>query len=252
MQLTPRKWKCEGNKDHIVIEIAFDAADIAAASAVADAKVKYINVHNPGGIRRAPEVIRNRIIAGKLADAAVAELLHHRIDKSSLTQLITVNEYDKTRSDGFEHPDPYDLELLRQGQSKPETIEVRSSFSYKLAPPDKIVKKLSIYGWYTSANKPIEPPRDWYWQVIYYLRPRDIPLDNGPPVSIFEEELVTGRLIGYVVGGASRALLELKGSNRSDQDKACYRAISPICGGLDYWGMITAMLNVFPPVNNRS
>lgn len=250
MQFTPRKWKCEGNIDHYVIEVSFDASDIADAVHVADAKVQFINVHNPGGIKRPPEIIRNRIIAGKLADAAVAALLKLRIAKSNLTQVFDVNEYDKNRNDGFQHPDPYDLELTRQGEAS-QTIEVRSSFSYKLAPVDKIVKKLSIYGWYTSENKPAEPPRDWYWQVIYYLRPRDVAQGNGPSVDIFEDELAKGTVVGYVVGGASRELLLTEGEYRNDQDGACYRAITPICGGLDYWGMVTAMFGIAKPEGRR-
>lgn len=157
----------------------------------------------------------------------------------------SVNEYDKTRTDGFEHPDPYDLELNKPGST--QTIEVRSSFCYRLAPPDKIVKKLSIYGWYTSANKPAEPPRDWYWQVIFYLRPCDIPQESGPAVRIFEDELEKGELIGYIVGGASRELLETIGVSRTDQDNAWYRAITPICAGLDYLGMSQAMFGIATP-----
>lgn len=243
MRFSAKKWKCEGDKDHVVIEVAFDASDIKAASDVADAKVGFINVHNPGGIRRSPSVIRNRIIAGKLADAAVADLLNQRIAKSGLP--FSVNEYDKFRTDSFAHPDPYDLELVKPGNT--ETIEVRSSFCYRLAPPDKIVKKLSVYGWYTSANKPVEPPRDWYWQVIYYLRPRDIPREEGPAVRIFEDELEKGALVGYIVGGASRELLDTIGVSRPDQDNAWYRAITPICAALDYWGMVGAMLGIARP-----
>jgi hypothetical protein len=243
VKFSAKKWKCEGDKDHVIIEVVFDANDIKAASAVADAKVNFINVHNPGGICRPPHVIRNRIIAGKLADAAVAELLNQRIAQLGLS--FSVNEYDKTRMDGFEHPDPYDLELNKPGST--QTIEVRSSFCYRLAPPDKIVKKLSIYGWYTSANKPAEPPRDWYWQVIFYLRPCDIPQESGPAVRIFEDELEKGELIGYIVGGASRELLETIGVSRTDQDNAWYRAITPICAGLDYLGMSQAMFGIATP-----
>lgn len=241
MKFALRTWQCDSNQGHAVIEVAFDAQDIDGACKVADAKVQFINVHNPGGIRRAPAVIRNRIVAGKLADAAVSTLLRSRINKSGLAQVVCVTEYDQTRNDGFQLPDPYDLELHRNGQATPETIEVRSSFSYRLAPPDKIVKKLSIYGWYTSANKPAEPPRDWYWQVIYYLRPRDIAQDDGPDVGIFEDALEKGELNGYIVGGASRDLLVTQGTTRTDQDGAWYRAISPICSGLDCLEMLTAM-----------
>lgn len=48
VKFSAKKWKCEGDKDHVIIEVVFDANDIKAASAVADAKVNFINVHNPG------------------------------------------------------------------------------------------------------------------------------------------------------------------------------------------------------------
>lgn len=248
MKFQPLTWKCERGNDHVVIKTTFEQQDIAAAMVVADAKVNYINVHSPGGIQRHPTVIRNRIIAGKLADAAVCRLIRHRIKASNLEQMFSVSEYDAVRTDGFQYADPYDLELLRHGQPEAETIEVRSSFSYRLAPVENIVKKLSIYGWYTSYNKPVEPPRDWYWQVIYYLRPQDCPQDGGPSVGIFEEELDRGEVIAYVVGGASRALLQATGVTRKDQDEAYYQAITPICDGFDYWGMVKAMFGVSKPI----
>lgn len=247
MKLSDLTWKCANNKSHTVIKVEFDATDIKMAGTVADAKVAYINVHTPGGISRPSNVIRNRIIAGKLADAAVAELLNHFIAKSSLP--FSVTEYDQSRTDAFQNPDPYDLEIMKSGGSISQKIEVRSSFCYRLAPPDKIVQKLSIYGWYTSHNKPIEEPRDWYWQVIYYLRPEDIEQANGPSVGIFEVELSKEKLIGYIVGGASYELLKAKGQTRSDQDNAFYWAISPICDGMDCFDMIAAMLGVVRPTS---
>jgi hypothetical protein len=245
MKFSELAWKCANNKNHTVIRVEFDAADIKIASTVADAKVAHINVHTPGGITRPPNVIRNRIIAGKLADAAVAELLSHFVAKSVLP--FSVSEYDKSRTDAFQNPDPYDLEISNSGSSICQTIEVRSSFCYRLAPPDKIVQKLSIYGWYTSQNKPIEEPRDWYWQVIYYLRPKDIPQATGPSVGIFEDEIAKGKLTGYIVGGASYELLKTKGAARSDQDNAWYWAISPICEGMDCFDLVAAMLGITRP-----
>lgn len=244
MKFSLKSWRCDDVKNQDVVEVTFDASDIDVAAKVADAKVKFINIHNPSGIKRPQNVIRNRIIAGKLADAAVARLLQDRIIKLGLAGVVTIDEYDQIRSDDFENPDPYDIRLVRSGQPEAETIEVRSSFCYRLAPPEKIVQKLSIYGWYTSANKPIEAPRDWYWQVIYYLRPSDIPHSDGPRVRIFEDALRGGELVGFIVGGADKALLEASGVNRSDQDGASYRAISPICSGLDFWQIINKMFGI--------
>lgn len=248
MKFTPKIWACDDGKQHCVIEVNFDKSDIVAATDVADAKVKFINVHNPGGIKRDSSVIRGRIIAGKLADAAVAALLERQIKKSGLCETYDIREYDKVRADGFENPDPFDLELTKHNKQF-QTIEVRSSFSYRLAPAEKIIKKLSIYGWYTSANKAAESQRDWYWQVVYYLRPSDIPQSGNLDVPVFETELEKGALVGYVVGGASCSLLNAHGISREDQDGANYRAISPICNGFDYWGMVTAMFGITKTVS---
>jgi len=228
MKIKSIKWPGSGKSAHSVVEVIFDSQDIDSAIAIADAKVNYINVHNPGGIHRSPEVIKNRIIAGKLADSAVLAMIKQCIIHWGLADSFVVREYDQNRTDGFKNPDPYDLELVDLKCGMMKTIEVRSSFCYKLSPVQKIIEKLSVYGWYTSANKPVEHPRDWYFQVIYYLRPRDIASEQGLNIKVFEDQLDAGCVTAYVVGGASRLLLEDKGLDRKDQDGASYRAIFPV------------------------
>ncbi|MGX9717099.1 hypothetical protein ACWYXJ_23015 [Janthinobacterium lividum] len=226
----------------MVTEVTFDVNDINSAVIVANSKLAFINAHNPGGILRSPDVIKNRIIAGKLADTAVLEMISQCIDHWGLRSSYEVKEYDQYRNDNFENPDPYDLELLNLKTQTTQSIEVRSSFCYRLAPVMKIVEKLSIYGWYTSANKQIEPPRDWYFQVIYYLRPRDIPSEHNLELGVFEDQLESGIVTGYVVGGASQEFLKTNGILRTDQDGASYRAISPICRASDCTSMLNAVL----------
>ncbi|MND26709.1 hypothetical protein D3C76_139760 [compost metagenome] len=242
MRIKSTKWPCHGIGNHSVVEARFSDKDIDSALAIADAKVQFINAHNPGGIRRSPEVIRNRIVAGKLADSAVLTMIEECINYWGLAESLSVREYDKNRVDGFKNPDPYDLELVNLKTGKVETIEVRSSFCYKLAPAKKIIEKLSVYGWYTSANKPVEPPRDWYFQVVYYLRPKDVSSNNDLALNVFEEQIEAGAVTAYVVGGASRQLLEAKGVDRKDQDGASYRAISPVCQASDCIKMLKAVL----------
>jgi hypothetical protein len=226
----------------VVTEVTFDHSDIDRARQIAVAKVNHINSHNPGGIRRPPHVIEIRIIAGKLADFAVREMIGQCIHHWDLGAAFRLDEYDSGRTDNFENPDPYDLELTNLTSRQSQTIEVRSSFSYRLKPVTKIAEKLSIYGWYTSANKPIEPERDWYFQVVYYLRPRDVPDEYGIPVPVFEDQLETGSVTAYVVGGANQELLQQKGIDRTDHDGANYRAIFPICKGQDCSSMLHAIL----------
>ena len=239
MKFQQLKWHCADDSPHYVIEVSFDKVDISKAQEIANTKISYINVHAPSGLKRSNEVIKNRIIAGKLADHGVQRLIQHRIAELHLPCSIT--EYDATRVDDYKNPDPYDL-LLTMPEGE-QTIEVRSSFSYLLAPSRKIIEKLSVYGWYTSGNKPCETQRDWYWQVVYYLRPRDIQLNNNSPVTgVFEDKIDQGEVTGYIVGGATQQLLQTKGRSRKDQDGADYVAISPICSALDCISMLSAML----------
>lgn len=239
MKLTGKKWKCVKGNPFYVVETVFEQQEIVEAIGVADQKIDHINIHNPGGIVRSQDVIHSRIVAGKLADGAVYELLKRQIENSKLDA--TIIEYDQIRTDGFKHVDPYDLALLKPGDVK-ELIEVRSSFSYRLAPVSNIINKLSIYGWYTSHNKPVESIKDWYWQFIYYMRPIDIDDRTIDGMPIFEEQLRKNSVTGYVVGGANRQHLEQHGRTRKDQDGAFYQSLSPICrGGLDYFNMINLM-----------
>jgi len=242
MQLTGKKWKCVNGNPFYVVETVFEQKEILNAIKIADQKIDYINVHNPGGIVRSSDVIRSRIIAGKLADNAVYELLKRRIVQSKLDA--EVIEYDQIRSDGFKCVDPYDLALIKPGE-KEELIEVRSSFSYRLKPVTNIINKLSIYGWYTSYNKPKEPVKDWYWQFIYYMRPIDINDETRKKIPIFEEELKKNSVTGYIVGGSNRQHLEQHGQTRKDQDGAFYQSLTPISNdGLDYFDMINLMFGM--------
>lgn len=244
MKFQTKKWSCGNNRPHNVIKVIFEDEDIFRAQKVANAKLEYIDVHSPSGNIRQTKVIKNRIIAGKLADASVARLIQNRINKQGSAVPYGIEEYDQSRTDDFKQPDPYDL-LLTTPKGHTQTIEVRSSFSYLLARPELIIQKLSIYGWYTSTNKPKETPRDWYWQVIYYLRPRDIPQGNSHfKVDVFEDQIDDGEIVGYVVGGASRHVFEERGEDRKDQDKALYKAITPICSGLDCMELMNVMLPI--------
>lgn len=246
MRFKHLKWGCTEGREYSVFRVSFDANDINTALAIANSKMHYINIHSPGGVRRSPEIIRSRIVAGKLADAAVFRLINGMIRKYNLSSRYAVHEYDSDRTDGFRNPDPYDLTL--ESASDIEEIEVRSSFSYRLRNPDRIIQKMSIYGWYISANKPAEAPRDWYWQVMYHLRPNDLAReDNWPDIAVFENQLNVNEVTGYIVGGSSREALQNYGATRRDQDGALYQAITPICGGMDVWEMISAMLGIPKP-----
>lgn len=248
MRLSPKKWPDQQGNDHWIVNVAFDEADVLRAQETARAKVKHVNVHSPGGIHRTQTVIENRITAGKLADLAVLSLIKRSIEKFNLKDRFSAFEYDAQRTDNYRDPDPYDLLLTDSSNSQKSAIEVRSSFCYMLPDPILIINKLSIYGWYTSANKAVEPPKDWYWQVIFHSRPEDIPEPNrvAVPIPVFEQTLRDFSTTCIVVGGSTHAALKANGVVRSDQDKASYQSIFPISKGLDVKQMLDGMLERNP------
>jgi hypothetical protein len=222
--------------------VNFDQNDINQAAAIAAQKLAHINIHSPAGRPRPPQVIRSRIIGGKLADAAVKEWLQQRITMRASGH--NLYEYDLIRDDNFVNPDEFDLCLAKDGE-EPTDIEVRSSFCYRLAPVDNMLNKFSIYGWYTTRTKANEHHHDWYWQFVYYLRPRDISRQHGwPQIPVFDDHVDAGSVTGYIVGGASKAMLEDKtrSSIRGDQDGAFYESISPICAGEDAADLAALMI----------
>ncbi len=230
MRLNPLVWQC-GDHTHDVVRVDFDAADIREADRIGRLKVPYMNNHDPAGIPRPPEVVRIRAVAGKLADAAFREHVQAQIIAQGLG--LHVEEYDAIRTDNFQHGDLYDFRILDGGQER--FVEVRSSFSYRVPAAERIVRSLSIYGWYVTAHHS-EPHRDFYWQFMWYWRPQNKPRQpKWPNVPIFEDQLNAGAVHGYLVGGATRDMLDdpAISSVRADQDGADYQAVCPICRGYD-------------------
>jgi len=243
MILLQQVWHCPDGHSHNVIQVDFEDIDIKRAVWIADQKLQFVNVHSPGGVVRLPAIIRNRIISGKLADHAVKYLINSTIASRGLS--LVIQEYDEVRVDSWRNPDLFDLQISSPASHR--DIEVRSSFSYILPLPERIIQRLSIYGWYVSGNKPSEPPRDFYWQVIYHMRPRDISKQaTWPDVPVFEDQLDAGLVRGYIVGGATKELLNDRSVAvvRSDQDRAFYQSIWPICLGMDVLGILNATLTL--------
>ncbi|OMO20925.1 hypothetical protein [Vibrio lentus] len=242
MQIRPEKWSF-GNqsKDFLIGVVTFCHADIAAAADIVEKKIKYVDVHSPAGVARNIDVIRSRLLAGKLADHAVAGLIEKAIKKKGID--CRVQEYDAIRDDDFKKPDPYDLALVSEGGFF--ELEVRSSFCYKLAPLENIINKLSSYGFYTTRTKQHEPPKDYYWQVVFYNVPNDLINTEGrlDSVELFENDVINENLVAYVVGGGPRSLFESENAViRSDQDGAFYHSISPIKNGLDCGQLVNLIL----------
>lgn len=224
--------------------MAFDEADIERAKQIARAKLDFTDVHSPGGQIRSRAVVYSRIVAGKLADAAVAAIIRGGLDQTDFPA--EVIEYDAIRTDGYREPDEFDLQV-RLGDITRD-VEIRSSFSYRVWTPPRMLHAMSVYGWYTSGSKAVEPHREYYWQVLYHLRPEDIQFaaDAKPPwpmLKTFEDAVRQRDVSAYVVGGATRTLLsdDARACVRRDQEGAEYRAIHPAATAFDVDEMVQAL-----------
>lgn len=228
MLLTEQSWPAAESRSHGIIQVDCDPSDIERARYYADLKLATVNPHGPGGLLRNKQVVRNRLTAGKLADAAVGAWLQQACAMHpALPSGTVLLEYDRVRTDEFQYPDPYDLALLTP-EGVLRSMEVRASFSYRVGRPSTIARKLSLYGWYSTHNKAMEPEKDGYWQAFFYARPEDLPAPEGfAQIPVFEDCLNQGKVTLYLVAGASRALLERIGQTRKDQDQAEYWAIYP-------------------------
>lgn len=232
MKLTPGTWQSTiTGKKFIVGIVQFEFSDIERAKAIVNKKISHVDIHSPAGVKRSRDVIYSRLLAGKLADHAVEFLLKSCIAKNSLNYKI--QEYDSVRNDNFLHPDPYDILII--GQSLSYELEVRSSFCYLIKEEKLLIDKLSIYGFYTSRTKSFEPPKDYYWQVVFYNKPKDlVQTEDFSAATIFEDDIINGCLEAYIVGGGPRSMFQSdKAVIRSDQDGAYYHSIFPISNGYD-------------------
>ncbi len=232
MKLTPGTWQSTTTGKIFVVGIVqFESIDIERATFIVNKKISHVDIHSPAGIKRSRDVIFSRLLAGKLADHAVEFLLKSCISKNDLNYKI--QEYDSVRNDNFLNPDPYDILIV--GSNFNYEIEVRSSFCYRLKDKELLIDKLSSYGFYTSRTKTFEPPKDFYWQVVFYNKPRDlVQLGDFSAATIFEDDIINGCLEAYIVGGGPRSMFQSDTAViRSDQDGAYYHSIFPISNGYD-------------------
>lgn len=232
MKLTTETWTNAGFGKHFVTRVDFDASDIGEAFNIAKAKLFHTNSYDPNGVAREHRVMESRLVAGELADQAVLSILNDFY--LSNNQQYDAIEYDSIRQDNFTNSAPYSI-LIRHLGNSIKTVEVRSSFCYRLPDPRMMISKLSTYGWYTSYGKPAEDPKDIYFQAFYHLRPQSIEkLAQWPDIPEFENCLRQGKVSIYVVGGADKVLLQNAGVvKKDDADGAFYQAIYPANTGYD-------------------
>lgn len=191
------------------VRVSFNEEDIARARHLAARKVNLVDIHSPGGDRRSHDVRLRRLVAGKLADHAVAQLLTLYYARNA--PLFWVQEYDDVRTDQFKQPDPWDLRCIDpKGNSR--MVEVRSSFVHRLNNAERLWThpRQSLLGPYRTAAKSMEAAKDLFWQVAF-LR---VPVDEGDrgfnlP---FQGDARDLPLDAYVMGGGESELFDRIGT----------------------------------------
>lgn len=192
---------------------------------IADVTYANYNPNNPSGNTRSKSTIRNKVIYGKLAELFLKEIIDEEIKKQNINGRI-LESNDETVSFDFETHS--DIELDRDGEKY--IIEVRSSFPYRPI-PEVIKVHFDILGWYTTANKSKEEPKDFYMRILFPF-----------PEQEMQEKIEHGFDLCFV-GGATRDLLNSKGVWKNlKQRGATYRVIQPICAALDSKQMLDEIL----------
>jgi hypothetical protein len=214
-----------------VVRVDFSSDDLASAVRIAEAKAPYVAAAAPNGRRRSPEVQLRRLVAGKLADHAVLNWLRHYANHRELEYDIL--EYDEVRDDEFRNPDLWDAELINRKTGECRLVEIRSSFVHFIKDPASLLDNVnqSVLGWYVTQNKSHEPRRDFYWQVAFFMRPLDVPVESARKgIPVFRGQLGEDQVFAYIMAGATRD--DLKSPTAQDvtnrADGAVYRSISPM------------------------
>ncbi|MEG8026203.1 hypothetical protein QP162_20855, partial [Sphingomonas aurantiaca] len=207
----------------------FDREDLDRARQIALQKVDSVNINSPGGSPRTREVRLRRLVAGKLADHAVKEVLERYFRRFARNW--SVEEFDEVRQDNFLYPDPWDLRCFDQ-EEHVRLVEVRSSFVHWLKEIDTLRKlpKQSLLGPYATSSKIAEAQKDLFWQVAFFNIPDDERSGSGN-ASFFGDHR-DGTIQAVVMGGGERDLFERTGTvQREIAEGAAYLTIRPMSAG---------------------
>jgi hypothetical protein len=194
-----------------------------------------VNINDPSGVPRdvakrvakcsggvIAEKIFNDFLAGRMRDEAKI--------KSKLSEIelfVPPADYSKGQ---------IDLILRSRVDKKPILrVEVRSSFSYKTASIDNVVRyAMSLLGPYITTTKPFEETKDFHVTVIHRVDPAEL-LSRSRKQGIDS----------YVVGGGTKQMFQdskLRNIDDLYQKGAAYMTIKPMWKGLDAYNVVESII----------
>ena len=227
MKIEPIKIDCNG-KIHKIVKYHLTQKDpllIDSLEIGADLAGK-VDIRDPSGV---PRVLTTRVAkcsGGVIAEKIFTDFMERKIVKESRIKR-DLSKIEIFRPNADYSKDQVDLIVRSIDEKKPILrIEVRSSFSYKTASIDNVVKyAMSLLGPYITRVKPTEEVKDFHVTIIHRVHPADL-LQRSREKGIDS----------FIVGGATKEMFQdskLTMFDSLDQERAWYKTIKPIWKGLD-------------------
>lgn len=203
---------------HVIKKVTYTKAELKDTIQRAKEIEGNLCPYDPSGNIRDDATISVKNLGGLISEKAVHDLID---------QALTVNKVTaKIIDSNFKEIDSSEFQIDHQIQCDDNcmiTLETRSSFSYrtKICPDNVINYAFQIIGPYTTKNKGVEHPKDYYAFVFYCLNPNEL-----------KATIDSGTISLYFAGGASQHML-VSSSTNLEQNGATYKTVKPITDGYD-------------------
>jgi len=203
-------------------EFQITKESIIEALGIAGRKSPHINPKGTSGSIRPIMLIATNIFHGAIAQIAVEKMLLRY-------GALSVEIYDRIRTNGFIHHDPWDMRATFAG--KVRDIEVRSSYLTARCSKHDDLKEIlkciynsyNVLGTYQTSYKPGELRKELFFQVYW-------PYDVTQAISFYKccEKSLPNKLGScFIVGFATQKLFKRVGQSTSlGQSGASFQVIS--------------------------
>jgi hypothetical protein len=139
---------------------------ICQAERIAEKKADYIKKNDPSGRPRNRAEIVSQNFLGALADIACTRLLRTYFKKHKIP--LKVVSYDEVRTDNFENPDQYDIQL--SSEASQWIVEVRSSICIKKSLRGMINDWHILGSYKTDIKGDFEVEKEFYIRPMFHLK----------------------------------------------------------------------------------
>lgn len=205
-------------KNHVIKKVTYTKVELLDTIMRAALIEGNLNPYNPAGDLRDQETISVKNLGGLISEKVIEDLMIKKIDETStINAEIIESNFKEIESSEFQ----IDHKIRCENGCELD-VETRSSFSYRTTCPENVINyAFQIIGPYTTANKGIEHPKDYYAFVFYCMNPENL-----------KATIEEGEISLYFAGGASLDMLNNSRTNLK-QRGATYKTLKPITDGFD-------------------